>query len=91
MRTAVADDLADSGLKAELSGVPVMQLEIRNAIERDRLIYNTLGFVAGCLIAVMFFRRVSFMIMAAARRSPPSCSRSARSAGSISGSTCSST
>jgi len=34
----------------ELSGVPVMQLEIRNAIERDRLIYNSLGFIAGCLI-----------------------------------------
>ena len=68
-----------------------MQLEIRNAIERDRLIYNSLGFITGCLIAVMFFRRVSFMVIAAARRSPPSCSRSARSAGSISSSTCFST
>jgi uncharacterized protein len=65
VRTAVKQDLADSTLKSELSGVPVMQLEIRNAIERDRLIYNTLGFIAGCLIAVMFFRRVSFMIVAA--------------------------
>ena len=43
-----------------------MQLEIRNAVERDRLIYNALGFVAGCLIAILFFRRVSFMIIAAA-------------------------
>ena len=43
-----------------------MQLEIRNAIQRDRLVYNTLGFLAGCLIAVIFFRRVSFMIVAAA-------------------------
>ena len=53
------------GLRAELSGVPVMQLEIRNAIEGDRLIYNSLGFAAGCLIAILFFRRVSFMIVAA--------------------------
>ena len=42
-----------------------MQLEIRNAVERDRLIYNAIGFAAGCLIAIVFFRRVSFMIIAA--------------------------
>src|SRR5262249_8335596 len=66
IRKTVADDLAGTELKAELSGVPVMQLEIRNAVERDRLIYNTIGFVAGCTIAILFFRRVSFMIIAAA-------------------------
>ena len=65
VRSTIKQDLDGSALKPELSGVPVMQLEIRNAIERDRLIYNTLGFIAGCLIAVMFFRRVSFMIIAA--------------------------
>jgi uncharacterized protein len=63
---AVDENLEGTGLKGELSGVPVMQFEIRNAIERDRLLYNALGFVAGCLIAVLFFRRVSFMIIAAA-------------------------
>ena len=62
----MADDLAGTGLTAQLSGVPVMQLEIRNAVERDRLLYNAIGFVAGCLIAILFFRRVSFMIIAAA-------------------------
>jgi hypothetical protein len=65
IRKAMAEDLADSGLKAELSGVPVMQLEIRNAVERDRLVYNAVGFAAGCLIAIVFFRRASFMIIAA--------------------------
>ena len=49
-----------------MSGVPVMQLETRTAIERDRLYYNALGFLAGCLIAALFFRRLSFMIIAAA-------------------------
>ena len=58
--------LAGTGLKGDLSGVPVMQLEIRNAIERDRLIYNALGFAVGCLIAIIFFRRISFMFIAAA-------------------------
>ncbi|MCW6508670.1 efflux RND transporter permease subunit [Lichenifustis flavocetrariae] len=65
IRKMMDEDLAGSGLKGELSGVPVMQLEIRNAVERDRLLYNTIGFVAGCLVAILFFRRVSFMIIAA--------------------------
>ena len=66
IRKTMDEDLAGVGLKAELSGVPVMQLEIRNAVERDRLVYNAIGFVAGCVIAILFFRRLSFMIIAAA-------------------------
>ncbi|SDS61427.1 efflux RND transporter permease subunit [Bradyrhizobium canariense] len=65
IRKLMADDLAGSGLKAELSGVPVMQLEIRNAVERDGLTYNILGILAGCLIAIIFFRKISFMVVAA--------------------------
>ena len=65
IRKTVAENLAGTDLKGELSGVPVMQLDIRKAMERDRVIYNALGFVAGCLIAIAFFRRVSFMVIAA--------------------------
>src|SRR6202166_2600910 len=65
IRKAMATDLAGSGLKAELSGVPVMQLEIRNAVKRDGLTYNVLGILAGCIIAIIFFRKISFMIVAA--------------------------
>jgi hypothetical protein len=65
IRKTVNDDLAGTDLSVELSGVPFMQLEIRNAVERDRLVYNGIGFLAGCLIAIVFFRRVSFMIVAA--------------------------
>lgn len=65
IRKIMADDLANTGLTKELSGVPVMQLEIRNAVERDGLIYNVAGILAGCLIAILFFRKVSFMIVAA--------------------------
>jgi predicted RND superfamily exporter protein len=65
IRKTVAENLAGTDLKGELSGVPVMQLDIRNAMERDRVVYNALGFVAGCLIAIAFFRRVSFMVIAA--------------------------
>ncbi len=66
IRKVITDDLRGAGLKAELSGVPVMRLEIRNAVERDQLLYNGIGFAAGCLIAIIFFRRLSFMIIAAA-------------------------
>ena len=65
IRKIMTDDLAGTGLTKELSGVPVMQLEIRNAVERDGLIYNIAGILAGCLIAILFFRKVSFMIVAA--------------------------
>jgi predicted RND superfamily exporter protein len=65
IRKLMADDLKDSGLKAELSGVPVMQLEIRNAVKRDGLTYNILGILAGCIIAIIFFRKISFMVVAA--------------------------
>jgi predicted RND superfamily exporter protein len=65
IRKTVAEHIDGTGLKGELSGVPVMQLDIRNAMERDRVVYNALGFVAGCLIAIAFFRRVSFMVIAA--------------------------
>jgi uncharacterized protein len=65
IRQTVTEHIAGTGLRGELSGVPVMQLDIRNAMERDRVVYNALGFVAGCLIAIAFFRRVSFMVIAA--------------------------
>jgi len=66
IRRVLDESLAGSGLIGQLSGAPVMQLEIRNAVERDRLIYNAIGFAAGCLIAALFFRRLSYMIVAAA-------------------------
>jgi predicted RND superfamily exporter protein len=65
IRKLIAQDLSDTGLSVELSGVPVMQLEIRNAVERDGLTYNILGILAGCIIAIVFFRKISFMVVAA--------------------------
>ncbi|WP_431202167.1 efflux RND transporter permease subunit [Bradyrhizobium betae] len=65
IRALMKEDLGDTGLNVQLSGVPVMQLEIRNAVERDGLTYNILGILAGCVIAIIFFRKVSFMVAAA--------------------------
>lgn len=61
----LAKALAGSGLNAKLTGAPVMQLEIRNAYERDQLMYNGLGVLFGAGIAMIFFRRVSLMVVAA--------------------------
>jgi uncharacterized protein len=66
IRRTVGQDMAGADLSSQLSGVPVMQTEIRIALERDRLVYNGLGFLFGCAIAIVFFRRVSFMVVAAA-------------------------
>ncbi len=66
IRTAVETALQGSGLKVQLTGAPVMQLEIRNAVERDRLVYNGLGFLIGAGIAFLFFRRVSLTLIAIA-------------------------
>src|SRR5262252_11084284 len=55
IRKLMKEDLGDTGLNVQLSGVPVMQLEIRNAVERDGLTYNILGILAGCIIAIIFF------------------------------------
>ena len=56
IRKTMQEDLGGTGLTVQLAGVPTMQLEIRNAVERDTLLYNTIGFAAGCLIAIVFFR-----------------------------------
>jgi predicted RND superfamily exporter protein len=66
VREELKEYLSGTGLRAELSGVPVMQYETRKAIQTDRLLYNSLGFLVGCGIAIMFFRRLSFMFIAAA-------------------------
>jgi uncharacterized protein len=66
VRRTANEDLEGTGLTAELTGVPVMQLEIRNALKRDRILYNGIGFAVGCAIARLFFRRLSLMIVAAA-------------------------
>lgn len=58
-------ELKPVGLKSHLTGAPVMQLEIRNAVERDQIIYNGLGLLFGATIAVIFFKRVSLMLLAA--------------------------
>jgi predicted RND superfamily exporter protein len=65
IRQTMAQDLGGTSLTAELSGVPVMQLAIRRALERDRILYNAVGFTLGSVVAALFFRRLSLMVVAA--------------------------
>jgi len=55
--------LEPAGLRVQLAGAPVMQLEIRQAIGRDRLIYNGSGFLVGMLICFAFFRRIKLVFI----------------------------
>jgi hypothetical protein len=64
LQSSAQKALAGAGLAVKLTGAPVMQLEIRNAVERDRLVYNGLGFIAGALVAYLFFRRISLTLIA---------------------------
>ena len=65
IKAAAETALKGSGLSVKLTGAPVMQLEIRNAVERDQLVYNGLGLLFGAIIALVFFRRLSLMAVAA--------------------------
>ncbi len=62
---ALRKELEPVGLKVQLTGAPVMQLEIRNAVERDQLTYNGLGLLFGAGIAWLFFRSARLMLLAA--------------------------
>ncbi len=65
IKDAAERELQPAGLSVKLAGAPVMQLEIRNAVERDQLLYNGLGLLFGAIIAAIFFRRISLMLVAA--------------------------
>jgi hypothetical protein len=62
----VAEALKGTPLRAQFAGAPVMQLEIRNAVQRDRIVYNGLGFLLGGIIAFIFFGSFRHTIIAVA-------------------------
>ena len=65
IKKTVDQALAGQELVAQLTGAPVMQLEIRNAYERDQLVYNGLGALFGAGVALLFYRRLSLMLVSA--------------------------
>ena len=65
IKQAIEAELKPAGIKVQLTGAPVMQLEIRNAVERDQAVYNGFGLLFGAGVALMFFRRLSLTLIAA--------------------------
>ncbi len=65
IRKQAEASLKPAGLKVQLTGAPVMKQEIKNAIERDQILYNGLGLATGIVIAFLFFRSFAFVAMAA--------------------------
>jgi predicted RND superfamily exporter protein len=47
-----------------LAGVPVMQSDLRAAVESDRLLFNSGGVLLGMLIAILFFQRATLIFIA---------------------------
>jgi len=60
------DSLSGSELNVTMAGVPVMQADLRGAIQSDRLLFNTGGVLMGMLIAILFFQRATLIMIATA-------------------------
>lgn len=59
-----ARDVAEpAGLELRLGGMPFFQQEIRNAINRDLVVFNISGIVIGVLICLFFIRQPVFVFM----------------------------
>lgn len=63
LERAAKEVMGDAKVSVHTGGAPVMQLELRNAVNRDRLVYNSLGFALGFLICLVFFRRLKLVLM----------------------------
>lgn len=65
VRTAASEALDGfKDISVEVAGIPVMRQEIKAAIKRDRLIFNTIGFIVGFTISLAFFRRPTLVFIA---------------------------
>lgn len=64
IKTLATDTLAGTGLRVTMAGVPVMQADLRAAIESDRLLFNMGGVLTGMLIAILFFQRAMLILIA---------------------------
>ena len=63
LRNKVRELTEPAKLEFQLSGVPVIQQEIRNSINHDTVVFNIGGFLLGTLISFYFIRRFVLVIM----------------------------
>jgi predicted RND superfamily exporter protein len=64
VRQLTQDLIAANGLQVALAGAPVMQYELRESVQNDRLLFNLSGVAVGMLIAFVFFQRFSLIFIA---------------------------
>lgn len=65
VRAAAEEAVGDyKEVTIDVAGIPVMRQEIKQAIKRDRLIFNTIGFIVGFAISLAFFRRPTLVFIA---------------------------
>lgn len=57
------DLAAPAGFEVRLAGMPFFQQEIRNAINRDLVVFNVSGIIIGVLICIYFIRQPIFVFM----------------------------
>ncbi|MCF6198529.1 MAG: efflux RND transporter permease subunit [Hyphomicrobiaceae bacterium] len=63
LKNKVREMAEPAKLEFHLSGVPVIQQEIRNSINHDTVVFNIGGFLLGTLISFYFIRRFALVIM----------------------------
>ena len=63
LKKQVAEISRPANLTFQMSGVPVIQQEIRNSINHDTVVFNIGGFLLGILISFYFIRRFALVIM----------------------------
>ena len=64
IRNITRSAIKDRPVTVKFTGAPMMQLEIRESIARDRIIYNAAGFLIGFLVNMAFFRRFGLVVIA---------------------------
>jgi predicted RND superfamily exporter protein len=52
-----------AGIKASLTGIPVMKTEIIVASSRDRVVFPVLGFLTGMAVCYIFFRNWRYVVI----------------------------
>ncbi len=60
---SVHTSIGSAPIRTRITGVPALQMEIREAIRRDRVIYNLVGFAIGFLISLFVFRRFDLVLL----------------------------
>jgi len=66
IKTLAGEVLAGSGFSTALTGMPVMRIEIIDALRWDQLVFKIVGFLFGAALTWLFFRRLRYVLIVGA-------------------------